>query len=76
IAVKWSFFKGAGPVVPAAFANGQVAFASLGDLAALIGKSGGLDSRLLAATARGGNHYLGVQPGSGLKTREDRKGKR
>ena len=53
IAVKWSFFKGAGPVVNEAFANGQVDFAYLGDLAAIIGKSGGLDSRLLAATARG-----------------------
>ncbi|MEL1619785.1 aryl sulfate ester ABC transporter, partial [Acinetobacter baumannii] len=57
IAVKWSFFKGAGPVVNEAFANGQVDFAYLGDLAAIIGKSGGLDSRLLAATARGVNHY-------------------
>lgn len=76
IAVKWSFFKGAGPVVNEAFANGQVDFAYLGDLAAIIGKSGGLDSRLLAATARGVNHYLGVQPGSGIKTLEDLKGKR
>lgn len=39
IAVKWSFFKGAGPVVNEAFANGQVDFAYLGDLAAIIGKS-------------------------------------
>ncbi len=76
ITVKWSFFKGAGPVVNEAFANGQVDFAYLGDLAAIIGKSGGLDSRLLAATARGVNHYLGVQPGSGIKTLEDLKGKR
>lgn len=76
IAVKWSFFKGAGPVVNEAFANGQVDFAYLGDLAAIIGKSGGLDSRLLASTARGVNHYLGVQPGSGIKTLEDLKGKR
>lgn len=39
IEVKWSFFKGAGPVVNEAFANGQVDFAYLGDLAAIIGKS-------------------------------------
>lgn len=76
IQIKWSFFKGAGPVVNEAFANGQVDFAYLGDLAAIIGKSSGLDSRVLAATARGVNHYLGVQPGSGIKTLADLKGKR
>ncbi len=76
IQVKWSFFKGAGPVVNEAFANGQVDFAYLGDLAAIIGRSSGLDSRVLAATARGVNHYLGVQPGSGIRSLADLKGKR
>lgn len=36
------FFKGAGPVVNEALANGQVDFAYLGDLAAIIGKANGL----------------------------------
>lgn len=76
ISVKWTYFKGAGPVINEAFANGQVDFAYLGDLAAIIGKSSGLDTRLLAATARGVNHYLGVQPGSGIRTLADLKGKR
>ncbi|KAF1067717.1 MAG: putative aliphatic sulfonates-binding protein [Pseudomonas citronellolis] len=76
IHISWSYFKGAGPAVNEAFANGQVDFAYLGDLAAIIGKSSGLDTRLLAATARGVNHYLGVQPGSGIKTLADLKGKR
>ncbi|NWC97091.1 ABC transporter substrate-binding protein, partial [Pseudomonas sp. IPO3779] len=76
IKVQWNFFKGAGPVINEAFANGQVDFAYLGDLAAIIGKSNGLDTRLLSASARGVKQYLGVVPGSGIKTLEDLKGKR
>jgi hypothetical protein len=67
IQVKWTFFKGAGPVINEALANGQVDFAYLGDLAGIIGKSSGLDTRVLAATGRGVKHYLGVQPGSGSR---------
>lgn len=76
IKVQWSFFKGAGPVINEALANGQVDFAYLGDLAAIIGKAGGLDTRLLSATARDIKHYLGVVPGSGIRTLADLKGKR
>ncbi|MBV4476584.1 ABC transporter substrate-binding protein [Pseudomonas botevensis] len=76
IKIQWSFFKGAGPVINEAFANGQVDLAYLGDLAAIIGKSNGLDTRLLSATARGVKQYLGVVPGSGIKTLQDLKGKR
>ncbi|WPN47415.1 ABC transporter substrate-binding protein [Pseudomonas sp. P8_241] len=76
IKIQWSFFKGAGPVINEAFANDQVDLAYLGDLAAIIGKSNGLDTRLLSATARDVKHYLGVVPGSGIKTLQDLKGKR
>jgi len=76
IKVDWEFFKGAGPVINEAIANGQVDFAYLGDLAAIIGKSSGLDTRLLSATGRGIKQYLGVLPGSGIKTLQDLKGKR
>ncbi|WP_248744103.1 MULTISPECIES: ABC transporter substrate-binding protein [unclassified Pseudomonas] len=76
IKIQWSFFKGAGPVINEAFANGQVDLAYLGDLAAIIGKSNGLDTRLLSASARGVKQYLGVVPGSGIKTLHDLKGKR
>ena len=75
IKIQWSFFKGAGPVINEAFANGQVDLAYLGDLAAIIGRSNGL-TRLLSATARGVKQYLGVVPGSGIKTLQDLKGKR
>jgi sulfonate transport system substrate-binding protein len=74
IKIQWNFFKGAGPVINEAFANGQVDLAYLGDLAAIIGKSNGLDTRLLSATRV--KQYLGVVPGSGIKTLQDLKGKR
>ncbi|MBW1250122.1 ABC transporter substrate-binding protein [Pseudomonas tolaasii] len=76
IKVQWNYFKGAGPVINEAFANGQVDLAYLGDLAAIIGRSNGLDTRLLSATARDIKQYLGVVPGSGIKTLQDLKGKR
>ncbi|CAD5110523.1 ABC transporter substrate-binding protein [Zestomonas carbonaria] len=76
IQIMWSFFKGAGPVINEAFANGQVDFAYLGDLAAIIGKSSGVDTRLLSGTARNIKSYLGVVPGSGITDLQSLKGKR
>ena len=76
VTIEWKYFKGAGPVINEAFANGQVDFAYLGDLAAIIGKANGLDTRLLSAAARDNKQYLAVVPGSGIKTLQDLKGKR
>jgi sulfonate transport system substrate-binding protein len=76
IKIQWTFFKGAGPVINEAFANKQVDLAYLGDLAAIIGKSNGLDTRLLSAVARNIKYYLAVQPGSPIKNLVDLKGKR
>ena len=76
IRIDWHFFKGAGPVVNEALANGQADFAYLGDLAAIVGKANGLDTRVLSAGVRGVKSYLGVVPGSGIKTLHDLKGKR
>ena len=76
IRIDWHFFKGAGPVVNEALANGQADFAYLGDLAAIVGKANGLDTRVLSAGVRGVKSYLGVVPGSGIMTLHDLKGKR
>ncbi len=76
IKVQWNFFKGAGPAINEAFANGQVDLAYLGDLAAIVGKSNGLDTRLLSATARDIKLYLGVLPDSGISSLAELKGKR
>ncbi|MVV48108.1 nitrate ABC transporter substrate-binding protein [Pseudomonas sp. PB120] len=76
IKIRWDFFKGAGPAINEALANGQEDFAYLGDFPAIIGKAGGLDTRLLSAVARDVKLYLAVQPGSGITTLEALKGKR
>ncbi len=76
IRIDWHFFKGAGPVINEALANGQADFAYLGDLAAIVGKASGLDTRVLSAGVRGVKSYLGVVPGSGINNLHDLKGKR
>lgn len=63
-------------MVNEALANGQADFAYLGDLAAIIGKANGLDTRVLSAGVRGVKSYLGVVPGSGIHSLQDLKGKR
>ncbi|RMQ49750.1 Sulfate ester transport system substrate-binding protein [Pseudomonas cichorii] len=75
VKVQWHFFKGAGPAVNEALANQQLDFAWLGDLAAIIGRSSGLQTRLLLG-ARGANMYLAVTPQSGITQLADLKGKR
>ncbi|MBJ7220322.1 ABC transporter substrate-binding protein [Brenneria sp. L3-3C-1] len=75
IKVKWSFFKGAGPAVNEALANQQLDVVYLGDLAAIIGRAGGLPTRVLVG-ARGANSYLAATPESGIQRIEDLRGKR
>ncbi|GFM56906.1 ABC transporter [Pseudomonas cichorii] len=76
VTVKWHFFKGAAPLINEAFANGQLDMAYLGDLGSIVGKSGGLDTRVVAVAARGVAHYLAVPPGSSIQALADLKGKR
>ncbi|MGL4318753.1 MAG: ABC transporter substrate-binding protein [Pseudomonas sp.] len=75
IEIQWAFFKNAGPAINEAFANEQIDVAFLGDLAAIIGESAGNRTRLLAASSRGLNGYLGVVPGSGHDSLESLRGK-
>ena len=74
--VQWFFFKGAGPAVNEALSNQQLDFAYQGDLPAVVGRSNGLDTRLLAALGVRANLYLAVPKGSDIKTIEDLKGKK
>jgi sulfonate transport system substrate-binding protein len=76
VTVKWHFFKGAAPLINEALANGQVDMAYLGDLGSIVGKSGGLDTRVVAVAARGVAHYLAVPVGSSIHSLADLKGKR
>lgn len=75
IKLEWHFFKGAGPAVNEALANEQLDFAGLGDLAAVIGRASGLDTRLLAG-GRGSNSFLAVTPESGIHQLAHLRGKR
>ena len=74
--VQWFFFKGAGPAVNEALSNQQLDFAYQGDLPAVVGRSNGLDTKLLAALGVRANLYLAVPKGSDLKSIEDLKGKK
>ena len=58
VTIDWKYFKGAGPVINEAFANGQVDFAYLGDLAAIIAKQG--VDKVIRAIAR---TFIGVAGG-------------
>ena len=74
--VQWFFFKGAGPAVNEALSNQQLDFAYQGDLPAVVGRSNGLDTRLLAALGVRSNIYLAVPKGSDIKSIDDLKGKK
>ncbi|WP_026042708.1 ABC transporter substrate-binding protein [Pantoea sp. A4] len=75
VTVKWQFFKGAGPAVNEALANQQLDFAYLGDLAAIIGRASGLQTRLLLGS-RGSDCWLAATQASGIQQITDLKGKR
>jgi sulfonate transport system substrate-binding protein len=76
IQVKWSFLRGAGPAVNEAYANGLVDFSLLGDLPSIIGKAGGLKTRVLAATGIRGSTYVAVPADSNINSIKDLKGKK
>jgi len=74
--VEFLFFKGAGPAVNEALTNGQVDFAFQGDLPSIIGRAGGLKTRLLMASGTLVNIYLAVPPDSPVRSLKDLRGKR
>jgi sulfonate transport system substrate-binding protein len=76
IRIEWSFLRGAGPAVNELYANGLVDFSLLGDLPSIIGKAGGLKTRVLAATGIRGTSYVFVPSGSSAQTVADLRGKK
>jgi sulfonate transport system substrate-binding protein len=76
IKIDWSFFKGAGPAVNEALANNLLDFAWQGDLPSIIGKAGGLKTKLLLANGTRGQTYLAVPVDSKIQSLEDIKGKK
>lgn len=76
VKIDWSFFKGAGPAVNEALANDQIDFALHGDLPAIVGRSNGLKTKIVAANGLRANIYLAVLPNSGIERIEDLKGRK
>ena len=76
VSVEWIFFKGQGPAVNEAMANNQLDFTTLGDLPALVGRSAGLDTRLILVTNARLDVYVAVPPESPVNAIGDLRGKR
>lgn len=76
IKVEWTFLRGAGPATNELYANRLVDFSLLGDLPSIAGRSGGLRTRVLAATGIRGNSYLAVPADSPIQSIKDLKGKK
>jgi sulfonate transport system substrate-binding protein len=74
--IEFFFFKGAGPAVNEAFANGQLDFASQGDLPQVIARASGLKTRQLAASGAHAPMYLAVAPTSDITSVKDLKGRK
>ena len=76
ITFQFPGFKGGGPMVGQALANGQIDFAGNGDMISIIGRSSGIKSRLLIPGSRLENAYLLVAPDSPIKSVSDLRGKK
>nr|WP_294505493.1 ABC transporter substrate-binding protein [uncultured Rhodopila sp.] len=76
VKVEFFFFKGAGPAVNEGFANGQLDFASQGDLPQVIARANGLKTRILAAGGAHGPMYLATPPDSDIRAVKDLQGRK
>jgi sulfonate transport system substrate-binding protein len=76
IKFEWYFFKGAGPALNEAVANDSIDFGYVGDLPSIIGKAGGLKTKLVAAGSIKGNMYIAVPYDSEITKISDLKGKK
>jgi sulfonate transport system substrate-binding protein len=75
IKVTWTFARGAGPAVNEQFANNLADISHLGDLPSIIARSGGLRTKVLAASSLS-NLYIAVPADSPVKTVKDLVGRR
>jgi sulfonate transport system substrate-binding protein len=77
ITVQWSYLRGAGPAVNELFANDLVDFGfGLGDLPSIIGRAGGLSTRVLLAGGIRQNTYLSVTADSQIGSVKDLRGQK
>lgn len=76
VTVKTIYLTGAGPAVNEAFANDTIDAAMYGDLPAIVGKAGGLDTVWLAGNSVGNEAALVIPSSSPANSLADLKGKR
>lgn len=76
IKIEWLFFKGAGPAVNEALSNKQIDFAYHGDLPSIVGRSNGLNTKLVLASGTRNNLYVVVPPQSDIQSIKDLKDRR
>lgn len=76
IEVKWSYFLQAGPALNEAYANNLIDLGLLGDLPAIVGKSSGLDSRIVLGGGRNVPTAIVVPTDSRITNILELKGKR
>jgi len=77
VKVEWTFFRGAGPAVNEAIANGQLDFgAGEGDLPSIVARSKGLKTKIVLASDTRDPIYLAVKPDSGITTIDHLKGRK
>lgn len=75
VRVEWQFPDGAGPAIVEGIANGQIDFASYGDLPNIIGRAAGVPTRIIGS--RGAQViYVGVRTGVRAQSIADLKGLR
>jgi sulfonate transport system substrate-binding protein len=73
--VTWNFLRGAGPAVNELYANGLADVSLLGDLPSIVGRAGGLKTRILASAGRF-NLYIAVPSDSAVQSVKDLRGKK
>jgi sulfonate transport system substrate-binding protein len=76
VKVEWYFFKGAGPAVNEAVANGQIDLFYQGDLPSVIARASGLKTKILLAVGAHAPTYLAVTPGSSVASVKELRGRK
>lgn len=76
IQIDWFFFRQAGPAINESFANGLLDFSYEGDLGMIIGKAGGLRTKVLAGCAVRLPIAVAVPADSPIRSIADLKGKK
>lgn len=75
VAIEWQFPRGTGPAINEAIANGQLDFANYGGLPNIVGRGGGLRTRIIASYGTLPT-YVVARSGSGIERLEDLKGRK